>query len=665
MDEDKEAVLLKLGTNPRLAHQVLFEHRHPNKTPNFHYDIIDALHSSRPRVVVEGFRDSAKTTIAEECFIIRSLFTKFYNGIIVGASYPRACEKIAAIKWELENNETIDWLFGNVRGPTWGESHLILKNGVSMRAFGIGQSLRGSKHREKRPEFGLFDDIEDEESVRTKEARDAMMKWLYGAAIPVFDKKALIRAIGNRLDPDAVIVRISSDISWHHVRIPIMHQTEEEGEGQFHDYLPPGKWKATWHDKFPISWIGERRNEYLRLGLMDQFNCEYMCEADDPDSKTFRPEWIKYEPIVRTWHRVDAAYDPARHVSKKAATTGKAVFSWIGNRLVVWKGSAHLWMPDEIVKDVFNTAQEYDTTTVGIEETGLKEFIMQPLRAEMLKRRTMINFESLKPPKGKLTFIQSLQPFFKAGEIVFVNVSEEAKAQLLSFPTGRIDFPNALAYALRMRPGQPVFDGFSSEFIMHGPVRNDRAPVWMVINSEPRWTTAVMIQVVAGTLYVICDWAREGPPGDCLHGLLQDASLEVGRSMRYVAPPRHFREYDTLGLKAAASKIPIDIRTGGPETMGREELRALMRQLNHGRPSVLVAPEARYTLQAFAGAYCQEVERYGVLSREPKQGVHRTLMEGLESFCALMRVGTEEDDTNKNYAFTADGRKYQSALVTR
>ena len=62
----QEELIVRLGTNPRLAHEALFGHRHTNETPPFHYDMIDDLHSATPRIAQWAFRNAAKTTRAEE-----------------------------------------------------------------------------------------------------------------------------------------------------------------------------------------------------------------------------------------------------------------------------------------------------------------------------------------------------------------------------------------------------------------------------------------------------------------------------------------------------------------------------------------------------------------------------------------------------------------------
>ena len=188
-----------------------------------------------------------------------------------------------------------------------------------------------------------------------------------------------------------------------------------------------------------------------------------MCVAEDPKTKIFKSEMFKVQPRVRTWEPVFAMYDPARTTKATSATTGWAVFSWLSNRLVIWDVGAGLWKPDEIVSHVFAVAEQYNPVTIGVEEDGLNEFLMQPLRHEQLRRNFIIPVQPMRAPKGKIAFIEGLQPFFLAGEISFAKRCEELEQQLLGFPAGRIDAPNALAYALRMRPGLVVYEDFGSD----------------------------------------------------------------------------------------------------------------------------------------------------------------------------------------------------------
>ncbi len=128
-----------------------------------------------------------------------------------------------------------------------------------------------------------------------------------------------------------------------------------------------------------------------------------------------------------------------------------------------------------------------------------------------------------------------------------------------------------------------------------------------------------------------------------------------------MAPPEHFDNYDTLGLRAAAARVPVTVRKGGACHTGREEIRGLTARLTKGMPALKVSTNARWTLNGFAGGYARLVNKTGVLSDFADKGVYRTLMEGLESFAALMRFVERDAKDAPAYKVTSDGRRFISA----
>lgn len=654
----RDETVIMLGSNPRMAHEALFHHRHPVDSPAYHLDIIDLMHSDDPKGIIEGFRASAKSTRAEEAIVIKALFRRFRNGLVVGASFPRAKERLAAIKNELTVNPNIEYLFGKQEGEKWDEGKIILANGVCIQAVGSGMSVRGMKHLDARPDFALIDDLEDEETVKDPEQRNKSMAWLLGTFLPIMSEYPpyKIRLLGNRLDDDAVLVRLSKDRDWKHIKIPIMVQREDGVER--YD-LPPGKWVSMWPSMFPLDKIAEKRAGYERLGMLQTFNCEYMCEASDPQAQLFKRSQEKVHAGVRTWQSVFAAYDPARTTNSTSSMTGVASFSWVGSRLIVWRGDAQLWLPDQIINDIFETDAKFSPVEIGVEPTGLEEFIMQPLRAAQLQRQQFLPLRRLDPPRGKDSFIKSLQPFFKAGEIEFVDVSDEARAQLLSFPTGRKDFPNALAYALLMRPGLPVYPEFSRENISES-LQKTRDAWYLATNATGQFTTGVLCQMISSQLRVHESWVREGPPGEVLDDVVGQARLFAGTEVRVRVPPLLSGVHDVVGLRVAANTLQMSYESGGEFTRGREGLRSMLTGYRRGEPMCVVSAGCRWVLNALAGGHARGMDKRGQPSDEPKDGYYRVLMEGLESFVARYR-GQEAAD-GARYTTTRDGVAYKTIL---
>ena len=654
--DPREDLILALGRDRRLAHATLFGHRHPDETPSFHYEAIDLWHSAHPRVLTEMFRGAGKSTLAEEAVVTMACLREVKNVVIGGENEPRAIERLASIKHEFETNDFIRELFGDLVGPTWAERKIILANGTIIHALGRGQSMRGTKYLDQRPDLFFGDDLEDEEAVSTPEARDKFMRWFMRVVMPALDPHARVRIAGTRLDPESLVVKLASFPNWRCTRIPWEHKDPETGER-----------RATWPARFPLAKIDQTRVEFEQAGDMNGYQREYMCEAIDPASQIFTSDMFKVEPVVRTWQAVYGFVDPARTTKlKTSATTGWAVWSWVANRLIVWDGGGSLWKPDEIVNKLFTLDEEYEPVELGVEEDGLNEFIMQPIRHEQTRRGYMLPVRPMKAPRemNKESFIKGLQPFFRAGEVIFAKPLPELQAQFLSFPTGRIDGPNALAYALRMRPGAPVYDQFNTGNVAETLSVLPRAPLWLALNATPQYTTGVLCQLVDGAVQVLWDNVREGDPGAALVPLVQAASLHAGRSVTFVAGPRHFTDHDAIGIRGAARKVPIELRIGAPELDGRDELRALLKLQVKGMPALRVAHQARWTLNALSGGYAYEVQRSGQLSDFTREGPHRTLMEGLETFAGLLRSAAVDGENDRHYARTATGARYLTSLPT-
>lgn len=650
----KEELILRLGTDHRLAHQALFAHRHPDATPDFHYEIIDDLHGPSRRVLELAFRGAAKSTIAEEYIAIDACYRRFRNFIIVGESFTRASERLAAVKHELDFNENIRELFGDLHGSVWNEDKIELANGVVIQAFGRGQSLRGVKHNDQRPDGCLIDDIEDEESVSSLDGRDKVQRWVMRTLIPALAPGAKVRMLANMLDPDCLAVRLKKTGRWVVREYPW-------------EYISPvGARVATWPSRFSLVHIDDVRNEYERSGMLNEYMQEYMVEAIDPSTRTFTSDILNnVKSITHLWHPTYAMYDPARTTKATSSHTGKVVFSWIGTKLVVWEAQGELWMPDKIVSDMFDTWEKYHPINIGVEKEGLEEFIMQPLRTEQLKRRQILPIKFMPAPKGKDDFIRGLQPYFKAGDVEFAKELPVLREQLLSFPTGRKDVPNALAYATRMRAGLAVFDNFSFKNVVVDMESLRGTACYLALNANRQFTTGVLCQVAGGAIRIFADWVKEGDPGAVLQELADDAVLLAGGKVTAFAGSHHWGTHDTVGLRAAAMRCKLKLNTAGHETAGREDLRRRIDMTAGQLPLLLVSSTARWSLNAFCGGYALSVVKAGVPDKMVDDGPYKILIEGVECFAAATSGAMARDGEDKpNYAVDPQGRRYLSARAT-
>lgn len=637
-----------------LAHEVLFPHRHTNRTEDFHREMILDWHDSSERRSIDMvFRGGAKSTIAEEAVTIRAGFREFKNALVIGETLERSCERVHSIKREIETNENLATLFGDLKGPTWADGELVLSNGVRIKALGRGQALRGIKFEDIRPDAVFCDDVETADSVADKDRREKTRKWFFAELLPACDVKAFVRVAATPLDNDALAVRLLSAPGWKHKIFPIEYLDPETGER-----------RATWPDRFPLVAIDELRETFIKQGLLADYEREYLCATRSTSARTFREEHFKVEPRVRTWQARYAMFDPARTVGAKSATTGYASWSWIGSKLVVWDAWGRQLLPDAIVNSIFECATESELPPVwiGVEEDGLNEFLLQPIRNEQVKRGISIPFRSMRAPKGKFDFIGALQPYFKAREVIFAKELPDLRDQLLGFPTGRIDVPNALAYALKLKPGSPIYSGFTSEHVVEGLRKVAGLKPWLVMHATQGGVAAAAVQWGNGVLYVLADWFREGHIVDAVPMIVSEARVEIGSAVgTAVMPSAHFGKYTNAGLAQAVCRIPMEAQQGGPIDEGTAKLADLLERKRDGFPAVRISSSATWTLNALAGGYCKYLSKYGVLENDAEPGPYRAVMEAVESFLGLASAPVLSEQQDRAYDYTNEGRRYLSA----
>jgi len=652
-DEHKE-ILTRLKRDRVMAHTILFRHRHPNLTPPYIADMIQAWHDDAQRwVLFEVFRGGAKSTTAEEAILIKAAFREIKNYLIVGATKDRAFERLHAIRYEIEQNDVLAEIFGDLRGSTWGDGELVLSNGVRLLAMGKGQSLRGVKYLDARPDGVFADDLEEPEDVRTPEARSRTLDWFLFDLIPALDvNRAHARVAATPLDPEALPCQLVR-AGWVHKKYPV----------EYNDAA--GNRAATWPDRVPLSMIDEIKANAVKVGKLRQYNMEYMCEAEVAAEKSFKQEMFRVEPQIRTWQAVYGFLDPARVAKASAAHSGFVSWSWIGNRLVVWDAWGKHLHPNEQIAELFAFYDEYHPAWIGVEEDGLNEWLLQPIRQESSRRNNFLPLKPVKAPVGKLDFIRnSLQPFFNAREVWFAKPLPELQQQLLSFPTGKIDIPNALAYAVRMRPGQPMYEDFGGRNVMEDLKPLSGRHLWLAFGATRQLTIAVLLQQIDGALRIYMDWVREGDPGELFQTILQEANLEAGGLPRLVMGPLHFDQYNNVGLRQAAAKRGLDVRKGTPPELGRVQIREMLKREIKSMPAILINPNARWTANGFAGGYARVLQKGGMLADFAEEGPYRVVMEALESFTGLLRTAVrDEDDESQEvrYDYTSSGRKFVTA----
>lgn len=168
-------------------------------------------------VIVVAFRGSAKSTIFTMSYPLWAILGKQQKKfvIILSQTQRQAQHHLASIKSELERNPRLCKDLGPFREETdtWGRSSLVIpRYGARITAVSIEQPIRGLRHLQHRPDLIIADDIEDIQSVKTKEGRDKTYDILQGEIIPAGGPGTKVVVVGNLLHEDSVMMRLSKAI---------------------------------------------------------------------------------------------------------------------------------------------------------------------------------------------------------------------------------------------------------------------------------------------------------------------------------------------------------------------------------------------------------------------------------------------------------------------
>lgn len=645
-------LLAELRANRSLAHAILFKHRHPNASPAFHTAILQAWQSSHPRVLIKAFRGAAKSTIAEEFLLLEALFGDEPFALIVGNSYEAACSRLASIRNELDYNPHIETMFGSLRGGVWTENRLVLSNNVQIRAYGRGQSLRGAKEEKtnRRPTLVLVDDLEDVESVGTPEAREKTWRWLTRELLPALDPSARVRINGTPLHEDSIVERLAANPDWKTYEFPIV-----QGDIDSPNAVP------AWPDRFPLEEIRRIRDQYAASGDLAGFSQEYLCRPIDNASRTFSKQDIQLTDKFPEWVPRILIVDPARTTARTSSRTGYAVFSWLGSHLYVHEAFGAYDTPFEQVARIFELSAVHKPMLVGVESNGLEEWLMQPLRAEMARQGVSLPIQAVRAPKDKKGFISGLEPFFRAREVFFTKPLPDLEMELLSFPMGKLDVVNALAYALKVRPGEPVYTGFRAQHIRHFAPAARRVAPWLALNAGHGVVAAVLVMVQGQHLHVVRDWVQEGEIMQTLQALSAEIAQwgEYGRP-HIIIPQERAQPFDATALGETLRRLRIAFDIGPRAVESVESLSVPLRN-----ETFTVSPEATWVLNALAGGYARSVQG-NVLSAAPQDNIYRVVAQAVEVLVKRLEYQNgfpvDEDDVTLYNAQTRAGRPYISML---
>lgn len=155
-------------------------------------------------------REHGKTALM--MFIIFYLYTtkRAYVVLAVSNSWDAAVDLMMPLILNLESNQRIINDFGEQTTiGSWEDGHWVTKGGLSIRCIGAGQSPRGTRNEEKRPDLIVIDDIDTDKESRNQTIINKKWDWIEQALFPsmsITETKRFI-FLGNIISKDGCIMK--------------------------------------------------------------------------------------------------------------------------------------------------------------------------------------------------------------------------------------------------------------------------------------------------------------------------------------------------------------------------------------------------------------------------------------------------------------------------
>lgn len=374
-------------------------------------------------------RELAKSTRTMMEVLKLGLTGKVRNVILVSHSSDNAAELLAPYQINLEHNARIINDYGKQQKlGSWETGNFTTRKGLSFKSIGAGQSPRGTRKEEVRPDVILIDDIDTDEECRNTDRIQAKWQWIEEALIPtvsISGKKRIIFC-GNIIAKDCCIAR-AIKIADH---VDIINIRDKHGVSSW----------PTKNSEADIDYI-------LSKISYEAAQKEYY---NNPINKgdVFKELTYKRVPAIHTCDAVVVYADPSTSNKDKSTASNKAVCI-IGRKAThyflykVWCDTATNARFVDWLYAAFLYLQEgkVDTKKIYVENNSLQdphyEQVLMPLIfAQGKKTKTVLPItpDTRKKPDKYYRIEGTLEPLNRLGLLVF-NETEKTDPHMMRMET--------------------------------------------------------------------------------------------------------------------------------------------------------------------------------------------------------------------------------------
>ncbi|MBQ3364394.1 MAG: hypothetical protein IJG42_10655 [Muribaculaceae bacterium] len=328
--------------------------------------------------------------------------------VVVGKSEDSADRLLGDIQAELQYNKRIVADYGEQMSlGNWMEGEFTTRNGVKFLAVGRGQSPRGLREREARPDYIVIDDLDDDELCRNERRVRELTDWVKEALFGALDVgRGRFIMVGNLISKNSVLANIAATRGVHVSKICAVDD----------------KGNPVWKEK----WTKQEAQEYADFVGYRAWQKEMMHNPIN-EGAIFKHEWIRYKKVLplRKYEQLICYTDPS--FKSTTANDYKACRLWgkYGNELHLIDTYVRQDTVSGMVRWLYNLYERLSEADVAasfyMEANFMQDIILDEFTTEGELRGYQLPImpDTRKKPE-KIQRIEAVSPLWERG-FVFYN----------------------------------------------------------------------------------------------------------------------------------------------------------------------------------------------------------------------------------------------------
>lgn len=327
--------------------------------------------------------------------------------VVVGKSQDSANRLLGDIQAELQFNQRIIADFGKQESAgDWQEGEFTTQDGVHFLAVGRGQSPRGLRKREARPDYIVIDDLDDDELCRNPRRVRELTDWVKEALFGSLDVgRGRFIMVGNLISKTSVLANIAATPGVH---VSTVFAVDADGN-------------PTWAEK----WTKEEAQAYAAFVGYRAWQKEMM-HNPIVEGTVFRQEWIRWakRPAWKDFTECVLYIDPSWK-SKRTNDT-KAAKLWGRYKTQLWHLRAFVRKASiaELVRwcyDLYEWSQQAGIAIrFTMEASFMQDMILDDFSQEGNSRGYQLPITGDRRKKtDKFARIEAVSPLWERGHVFY------------------------------------------------------------------------------------------------------------------------------------------------------------------------------------------------------------------------------------------------------